>query len=279
MLHGVVDTFWGQNTASLYAQLRKKAATMGANLVVLLGGVTTVKRSNGSDLQADGEAFTCSNRPPSSAAPAGAAPAQRDGANSAASPPNLSNVLCRRNFTSKGLKLKGANITALTTFADFADVDRDAAIARLLPRLQQAKLTLVSVDKEKGLIVTSSSAPNGMAFTVAFAVAQTPQGVRVSGTVALAKGIASNEDTVRDSLCRIIITAVAQPTTPGPDSTAASVASSKPVDDEALGKAPITSPTKGSVEERLQKLEQFFKKGLVTADEYKKKKEEILKDF
>jgi hypothetical protein len=278
MIHGVVDTFWGQNTASLYAQLRKKAAKMGANLVVLLGGVTTVKGSNGSDLEADGEAFACSDRPPSSAAPGLTAPAQGDAAQSAAPLPNPSNVPCGRNFSSEGLKVKGTNVTTFTTFADFADVDREAAIAKLLARLPQAQLTLVRVDKERGLIVTNSSAPNGRTFTVAFAVAQTPQGVRVSGSVALAKGIASNDDAVRDSLCRIIAT-VAQPATPGPESTAASVTSSKPAGGEALGKAPITSPTKGSVEERLQQLEQLFEKGLITADEYKKKKEEILKDF
>jgi hypothetical protein len=274
MIHGVVNTFFGQNTASLYGQLRKKAAQSGANLVVLLGGVTTVKGSNGSDLEADGEAFACKDRPPS---PGGTAPAQGDSPKSAAPPPTPSNAPCESNFTTEGSKLRGTNFTSFKTFADFADIDREAAIAKLLARLPQAQLALVRVDKEKGVILTNSIAPNGTTFPVAFAVALASQGVRVSGAVTLVRGTAFNDVSVRDSLCRIIM-AVAPATTAGTERTAASV-TSKPADDEALGKAPVTSPTKGSVEERLQKLEQLFKKGLITADEYKKKKDEILKDF
>jgi hypothetical protein len=45
------------------------------------------------------------------------------------------------------------------------------------------------------------------------------------------------------------------------------------------GSAPAASPEhKGSVEERLRKLDELLEKGLITKDEYKKKREEILKD-
>ena len=58
-VHGEIDTFWGGGTEKLYNMLRKRADAVGANLVVLIGGVTTVKLQNGTRLLADGEAYRC----------------------------------------------------------------------------------------------------------------------------------------------------------------------------------------------------------------------------
>jgi hypothetical protein len=46
----------------------------------------------------------------------------------------------------------------------------------------------------------------------------------------------------------------------------------------AAGGGAVPSGEKGSVEERLRKLDDLYKKGLITKDDYEKRKAEILKD-
>jgi len=46
----------------------------------------------------------------------------------------------------------------------------------------------------------------------------------------------------------------------------------------AAGRVAVSSGEKGSVEERLRKLDDLLKKGLITKDDYDKRKAEILKD-
>lgn len=69
-LHADMDSFFSSDTRKLYQELRKKAADLDANVVLLFGGVTVVAKSNGSNLSVDGDAYKCSG----AAADAAAAP-------------------------------------------------------------------------------------------------------------------------------------------------------------------------------------------------------------
>ena len=68
-IHAEVDTFWMQGTENLYNKLRKNAADLYSDTVVLVGAVTQVKLQNGTKLSADGEVFRC--QPPDPGEPKG----------------------------------------------------------------------------------------------------------------------------------------------------------------------------------------------------------------
>lgn len=58
-LHAEMDSFFSSDTRKLYQELRKKAADLEGNVVLLFGGVTVIHKSNGSNLSVDGDAYKC----------------------------------------------------------------------------------------------------------------------------------------------------------------------------------------------------------------------------
>lgn len=62
-VHGRIDTFWGGGTDTLLTQMRAKAARAGANAMVLIGSLTTVKQTHGSDMMADANTYRCPQSP------------------------------------------------------------------------------------------------------------------------------------------------------------------------------------------------------------------------
>jgi hypothetical protein len=77
-------------------------------------------------------------------------------------------------------------------------------------------------------------------------------------------GVHANEEPVRDQLCKIISgIALAMPRPSPKPVNAASPPTAAPADNT-------------SIENRLRKLDELYKKGLITEDEYKKKRAELL---
>jgi uncharacterized Zn-binding protein involved in type VI secretion len=58
-LHADMDSFFSSDTRKLYQELRKKAADLDGNVVLLFGSVTVIHKSNGSNLSVDGDAYKC----------------------------------------------------------------------------------------------------------------------------------------------------------------------------------------------------------------------------
>ena len=58
-VHASIDTFFGGGSGTVTKRLQEQAATRGANVVLLMGTFTTVKKDNGSEMMGDGEAYAC----------------------------------------------------------------------------------------------------------------------------------------------------------------------------------------------------------------------------
>lgn len=59
-VHAEVDTFWMGTTETVLNELRAKAFTMGGDTLLLIGSITSVKKTQGTLLMGDGEAYLCS---------------------------------------------------------------------------------------------------------------------------------------------------------------------------------------------------------------------------
>lgn len=68
-LHADMDSFFSSDTRKLYQELRKKAADLDGNVVLLFGSVTVIHKSNGSNLSVDGDAYKCGGAASDAAAP------------------------------------------------------------------------------------------------------------------------------------------------------------------------------------------------------------------
>jgi hypothetical protein len=252
MLHvavGGFDSLRGLSTEVVYERLKKQAADKGADLVVMIGGVTKVEHNVGDvDLQADGEAFRCKTSAPSKAVVV-------------EKPVNAAGTDCAKAFTVAGSMIRG---TTYKTSIDVPQIDRAAALDRLASGLQKDGVEIVSTDAAAGTITAQASNEGGHYYAVDLTVAETPGGVNVGVSIKLPAGTRSPDDAMRDWLCSVVHRAAVPQT--------ASPASAKPRDAAA-------TPSPSGVEERLRKLDDLLKKGLITPEDFQKKKAEILKDL
>lgn len=167
---------------------------------------------------------------------------------------------CRANFTSHGAVIRG---TTYDTFEEFPRLRQEAAIAVINTSIASQALTPVTTDKGTGVITAQGRSPNGKPYTRDFVVTPTDDGVRVKIVQKLPAGSRGDDDAVRNDLCQIISAlSVAIPRSAAPPSV-----SSAPAD------TPASAP---SIEERLRKLDDIYKKHLITEEEYKKKRAELL---
>jgi hypothetical protein len=165
---------------------------------------------------------------------------------------------CRANFSIRGSVVRG---TTYETFDEFQGLAQAAALDALLSAIPQQSLTLVTADKNTGVVSATGQSPRGKSYTLDFTVTSISGGARVSVVQKLHAGDRGHDDAVRDQLCKIV--------------SAVSVAMPKPMTVSAGAGA---SPA-GSTEERLRKLDDLLKKGLITKAEYDKKRTDILKDM
>jgi len=138
------------------------------------------------------------------------------------------------------------------------------AIAALIESSSRRSAALLNTDKNKGTVSAAVQSPGGKTYALDFAVVPVSGGVRVSVVQKLHPGDRGHDDAVRDQFCKII-SGVAQAM---PKPTPRPVRASPPMTGAPADNTPI--------EDRLRKLDELYKKGLITEDEYKKKRDELL---
>jgi hypothetical protein len=249
MIHVAVNGFSslkGLSTDVVYDRLKKEAAKKGGNLVVMMGGITKVEHGVGdADLQADGEAFQCK-----------VAEADKT--------PSAEGTECAKAFVVSGSMLRGKTYK---TNVVVPHVDRPTAMQRILEAAQNKGMPVTASDQARGTISAQAKDGSGDVSSVEFQIDEVPAGTNVVVSIKLGMGEKFNDESVvRDLLC-----ALAQ---------SAAVSQAKPKMAPAMG-GQVQPPAgeKPSVEERLKKLDDLHKKGILTDKEYEKKRADILKDL
>lgn len=162
---------------------------------------------------------------------------------------------CRSNLVIGGSMVRGSTYT---TFVDFPGVSQTAAIDALTAAITGESLVVGSVDKSAGEVTSVDETVSGKSRSIDFAVQPAAQGVRVQAMQKFGIGERGQASDVVARFCRLIGgVAAVMPNrdNPAPDNSA---------------------PSGGTIEERLRTLEELFKKGLITEDEYKKKRADLL---
>lgn len=172
---------------------------------------------------------------------------------------DVSESNCRANFSVKGSIVRG---TTFSSFDEFSALNQTTAVDALIASILRASLSLVNTDKNNGTVSATGQSASGKPYPLDFSVVPISGGVRVSAVRKLSVGVHANEEPVREQLCKVI-SGVAQATR-----KAVPVKTSSP---------PIAAPADStSIEDRLRKLDDLHRKGLITDDEYKKKRAELL---
>ncbi len=250
-----VNTRLPSNVSALHEQLRQHAANLGGNVVVTMGAPVSFKHR----MQLSGEAFKC-----------GSASFPTVALGAAALLPVSSTSIddfqeCRAHFAENGSAMRG---TTYRSSVDFASEARPGAIRRLTKAMPSFGFTVVSSDEQLGRIQAESRDAYGKNYPLDVTAADGPEGAHVEGTIRLPILMRSETEQFEERLCRLLTAQV------GPQAPSLQEAPTTPV---AGGNAPPAPPV--SVEERLRKLDELFKKGLLTEVEYKAKRAEILKDL
>jgi hypothetical protein len=165
---------------------------------------------------------------------------------------------CRANFKVGGSMVRG---TTYSTYAELTGLTQLQAIDQLLSVMSSQSLVVVSADKTSGEVsATQQSSPGGKTNTLDFTVTAISGGVRVAVRQKFRIGDRGRDDTVRDEICKVISAVGVAGVAPSPSST---------------------NPGSGSadnqtIEDRLHKLDELYKKGVITEEEYKKKRAELL---
>ena len=183
--------------------------------------------------------------------------------------PSAESTACGKSFTSSGSMLRGTTYTAAMTYPS---QNRNTVFQRLLTVIPDQKLEVVSNNVDSGGIQAQGKSARGRAYTLNFTVADASPGSRVGVVMKIPIGLSSDDDSARNEICQLL--EAVQATSPA-------VALSKST--SRVSSITITTAESGaakpSIEERLKKLEELHKKGLISDDEYKKKRAEILKDL
>jgi hypothetical protein len=213
----------------------------------------------------------------------GAAPSPMRGGGGSQSPLEAavrSTANCRVNFAVHGSMARG---TSYETFDEIGGISYASALGVLEAVLTRASLTIDKAEKTAGTL--TATGPNDKAKTVTydFTIVPTSNGVRVSMSQALRVGRHGSDDAVRDSMCKIL-SSMAEVAAKAQEAGAADVQVPKvaiPQPSRAPTQQMIKPETTNTaapstVEERLRQLDELRKKGLVSEEEYKKKRAQIL---
>lgn len=181
---------------------------------------------------------------------------------------------CRSNFDVSGSMVRG---TSYETFDEYP-LNYEAGLAAVQAAIVRESLTVESTEPHSGTIVAAGTNAAGKSLRYKFTVVPAGREVRVTLEQDLRVGKHGSDNAIRDEMCKILssiaeATAKAERVKPAPPPRAVSAAPPSPTSIEPAPKA--TAPA-GGIEERLRQLEELFKKGLVTEEEYKKKRAQIL---
>lgn len=182
---------------------------------------------------------------------------------------------CRSNFTARGSMVRG---TSYETYDEYPGLEYTAGLASAEAAIARAGLVIESTEKAAGTLIAVGKDAKGKDVRYGYTVVPTSGGVRVTIARDLRLGKHGSDDAIRDEMCKVLssiaeATARAEPAKPSPPPVAKPpvATSARTVESEAKKAAPATG-----VEERLRQLEELYKKGLITEDEYKKKRAQIL---
>ena len=186
-----------------------------------------------------------------------------------------SNANCRSNFTVSGSMVRG---TSYETYDEYPASEYTAGLATVEAAIARAGLVIESTERTAGTLHAVGKNDKGKDIRYAFTVVPTSGGVRVTVGRDLRLGTHGSDGTMQDEMCKVLSTiaeamaaaAPAKPTLP-PAAKSSQPAPVAKVAPETQKAAPATD-----VEERLRQLETLFKKGLITDEEYKKKRAQIL---
>jgi hypothetical protein len=167
---------------------------------------------------------------------------------------------CRANLTIGGSMVRGSTYS---TFVEFPGMTQTAAIDALMAAITEESLVVVSADKNAGIITAADEAGTGKSRIIDFAVTPGAQGVRVKATQKYGLGERGNSSNVAARFCRLL----GAVTLGMPNHREFEPSTSSPV---------ASKPSTATIEERLRTLDELFKKGLITEDEYKKKRADLL---
>jgi hypothetical protein len=182
---------------------------------------------------------------------------------------------CRSNFTVSGSMVRG---TTYETYDEYPASDYTAGLSTVEATIARAGLVIESAEKTAGTLNAVGKNDKGKDIRYLFTVVPTSGGVRVTASRDLRLGTHGSDGAMRDEMCKVLSTIAeamaaaipVKPTLP-PVAKAPQPAPVTKIAPETQTAAPATG-----VEERLRQLEALFKKGLITEEEYKKKRAQIL---
>ncbi len=173
---------------------------------------------------------------------------------------DLADTHCRSNFTVGGSMVRGSTYS---TFVEFPGLSQASAIEALISAISSDSLTVLTTDKSTGTVSASGEFDNGKSYVLNFTLTSTAGSTRVKVVQKFGIGDRGNAAAVANEFCKII--------------TGISVAMPRPAATVAISVPPTNKPaTDLTIEERLRKLDELYKKGLITQDEYQKKRAELL---
>lgn len=170
--------------------------------------------------------------------------------------PSVPSPDCLANFRLGGSVARG---TSYSSFEEFSGLTPEAAARALVSSLSRESLTVSNGESTSDTYIAVGNIGGRDGAQAEFAITPIGGGVRVSVKHKLPVGRRGRDTMVRDHLCGVLggigrLTRIPLKTTP-----------SSPAADDAT-----------SVESRLRKLDELYKKGVITEEEYKKKRAELL---
>lgn len=186
---------------------------------------------------------------------------------------------CRSNFTVSGSMVRG---TSYETSDAFPATDYESGLGTVESVITRSGLVVESTEKTSGTLIAAGKNDKGKEIRYTFTVVPTSAGIRVTLARDVRIGTHASDDAIRDEMCKVLSTIAEAMASAVPPQPAPVAAASAPSPSQKVVVVPETlvpeteKAVPGSIEERLRKLEDLFKKGLITEDEYKKKRAQIL---
>lgn len=182
---------------------------------------------------------------------------------------------CRSNFTVRGSMVRG---TSYETYDEYPAADYSSGLATVEAVIAKAGLILESAERSAGTLIAVGKNEKGKDIRYVLTVVPTSGGIRVTLAREMGLGRHASDDVIRDEMCKIlssIAEAAAGAVAVRPARTAAATAPRPAPVRQPAPETQNAAPATG-IEERLRQLDQLLKKGLITEEEYKKKRAEIL---
>lgn len=182
---------------------------------------------------------------------------------------------CRANFTVSGSMVRG---TSYETYDVYPASEYIAGLSTVEAAIARAGLVIESAERTAGILNAVGKNEKGNDIRYVFTVIPTSGGVRVTAARNLRLGTHGSDGAMRDEMCKVLSSIAeamaaavpAKPTLPSAEKSPQPAPVAKPAP-ETQKAAPATG-----VEERLRQLDALFKKGLITEEEYKTRRAQVL---